>query len=886
MSLFRNIFRREKVERELDAEVRGYSSMIEDENRASGLNNAEARRAAGIELGGVEQVKEQVRAVRAGAWLESLWRDARFAARSLRKTPGFTAIAILTLALGIGANAAIFSVLEAQLWRPLSFPDSERLVEAYVALHDNSWQWDVLPERVFRAWHTQSHFFSGLAASLYPQYRNVTANGTSERLQVMPISHDFFDTLQMPPAQGREFTAGDEAPGRDREAIVSYSLWQNRFGSDPNLIGKQIAIDGEPYSVIGIAAPGLTLEYFDPEPEIFVPLAWDPAVVQRNLYAIGRLAPGASIASARAELEGILEQQLKAEPIDPEPIAGLMNLRETWTRGETKSLYFFAGAVLLVLLIACVNIAGLLLARGLARQREFALRSALGAGFGTLIRQSLVESLLLSLTGSAAGTVLGVWLSSSLTYLIPAETLPRRAPVEFDVRVLLFALGMSVFSALVVGVAPGIFASRVDANRILGQNSRSSSPGVMQRRLRSALVATEVALGLILLFGAGLFLSSFQRLVTAPRGFDAPGALTFHVSLRGDQYSKPDEIQRYFSQLNDAVASLPGVRQVSLGSGLPLTGSSLWGNINPAGRPLLHKFGSYVEIFAVSPNYFDALHLHLLAGRALSPQDSASSQRVAVINRNTAQELFGNEDPVGKVLDFISQPKRGVLPIPPVQIVGVMENFHINNANEPLFDMICVPFVQWSTPSAYALVKSDLPRGALAAAIRDAAYKLDKNQPISDLKTMDDRIDDSVTNARFDMYLAAGLAFTAVILVGVGIFGTVAYFVHQRTQEFGIRLALGAKPARILQHAISQALAMGLAGLAGGIGVSLILGRLLQHTLYLGPHSFGMLYSVSIYDPLTLSLACALLIAVLVLASLIPARRAMKVDPMVALRYE
>jgi putative ABC transport system permease protein len=390
-----------------------------------------------------------------------------------------------------------------------------------------------------------------------------------------------------------------------------------------------------------------------------------------------------------------------------------------------------------------------------------------------------------------------------------------------------------------------------------------------------------------LLFGAGLFLSSFQKLLDAPRGFDAPGALTFHVTLRGDDYRKPEDMQRYFARLNDAIAALPGVREVTLGSGLPLTGSSLWGNIDAAGRPPVHKFGSYVEIYAVAPNFIDALHMRLLAGRTLNAQDSGGAPRVAIINRNTAQDLFGSEDPVGKVLEFVGQPKRGVAQLPPVQIVGVMENFHLNNANEIPFDVISVPFLQWSTPSAYVLVKSDLPRGALVGALRDAAYQLDKNQPISDLRTMDDRIGESVSGARFDLYLAACLAATALLLVAVGIFGTVAYFVQQRTQEFGIRLALGAKPARILRHAIGQALAMGLTGIAIGAATSLILGRLLRHALYLAPHEHtGMLYGVSIYDPVSLSIASLLLMIVVTLASYIPARRAMRVDPMVALRHE
>jgi predicted permease len=851
------------------------------------MKPGEARRLARIELGGAEQVKEEVRRARAGAWFEALLRDIRVSARMLRKNPGFALVALLTLALGIGANAAIFSVLESQLWRPLPFPDSERLVDVHLALRENPRQWDVLPERIFRAWRSENHSFLGFGGALYPQARNLTAGGSSERVRVMAVTWDFFSTLQLPPERGRAFSQDEESPGRDREAIVSDALWHSRFGSDPDLVGKQITIDGEAYAVVGIASPRIRFEYFSEEPAIYVPVAWGQDHVLRNLYTIARLAPGVNIEGARAELNGILGQQLRAEPIDPEPTAEVTNLRETWTKFAAQPLYFFAGAVALVLLIACVNTAGLLLARGLARQREFALRSALGASLATLIRQSLVESLLLSLAGSAAGTVLGVWLSHAMAVFIPEGMLPRNAVASFDTRVLFFAVVISIFSAVVVGVVPGLFAARVDANRVLAQNSRGVSPSLAQRRTRTALVAIEVALGLVLLFGAGLFLSSFVRLMEAPRGFDAPGALTFHVALRGDNYSTPEQMQRYFVQLGDKLASLPGVSEVALGSGLPLTGSDLWGNVGVGGRPPAHKYGTYVDVYAVTPNYVDALHMRLLAGRALSAQDTASSAHVTVINRNAAQELFGSEDPLGKVLDFVAQPGRGVAPQPPVQIVGVVENVQQNNANELPFDIIYVPFVQRPAPSAYALLKSDLPRGTLAGAIRAAAFDIDKNQPVYDLKTMDDRVSDSVQGARFNLYLAGGVAFSAMLLVAVGIFGTVSYFVQQRTQEFGIRLALGASRIRVLRHAVEQALAMGLAGLGVGVAISLALGKLLRHALYLAPHQHvGMLYGVSIYDPLTMSIACGLLLAVLLLASYVPARRAMKVDPMVALRYE
>jgi putative ABC transport system permease protein len=879
---------RKRMLRDLDQDIRDHIARETKENVDRGMAPDEARYAALRKFGNVTHAKEDTREVWSLVWLGQLVRDIRFAARMLRKSPGFTAITILTLALGIGANAAIFSVLEAQLWRPLPFPDSERLVEAHLVLRERPRQWDVLPERIFRAWHKESISLTGLAGYLYPQNRNLTANGSSERVRVMAITSDLFDTVKLPPERGRSFLPEEETRGRDHVAILSHETWQNRFGSDPEQLGKSITIDGEAYIVVGVASSSVHFEYFGQEAAIYVPLSFGNSDVLRNLYTIARLAPGVPPEQARIELETILERELKSDPIHPEPTAVVANLRETWTSFSARPLYFFAGAVSLVFLIACVNAAGLLLARALTRRREFALRSALGASFATLIRQSLVESLMLSLAGSIAGTVLGIWLSQSLAAFIPGDVLPRSAAVAIDTRMLVFALGASIFSAIVVGVAPGIFAARVDSNRVLVQNARSFSPGLSQRRTHTSLVAIEVALGLVLLFGAGLFLLSFVRLQEAPRGFEAPGALTFHIALRGGDYAKPEQMQRYFTRLSEQLASMPGVREVTLGSGLPLTGSTdFFGTVNIAGRPPAHEFGTYETIHAVSPNYFQALHMRLLAGRTFDAHDEDGSSRVAILNRNAAEELFGAEDPLGKTLEFVAQPKRGVPAQPPVQIVGVVENAQEFGADEiPQMDLY-VPFAQRPLPSAYFMVVSDLPRAGLADGIRAAAYNIDKNQPVYDLKTMDDRIKDSTRGARFNLFLVGGLAALAVTLVAIGIFGTVSYFVEQRTQEFGIRLALGASPAKLLRHAISQSLLTGGVGLALGITTSLALGRLLRHALYLAPHEHtGMLYGGSIYDPLSMSLACTVLLGAVVLASYIPARRAMRVDPMIALRHE
>jgi predicted permease len=882
------LFRKPRRERELAIEMESHLQLHIEDNLRSGMTLLEARRQALIKLGGIEQTKEAWRDRRGLPVVETLFRDFRFAGRVLRKNLGFSLVVMFTLAIGIGANTAIFSVVESQLWRPLPFPDSERLVDVHVVLRKNPRQWDVLTNSICRTWAEQSHAFSSLGAYNFPSSRNLTVGGSSERVPVMNLTSSFFKTLDVPLERGRIFLPDEETTGRDHVAILSHQLWQTRFASDANVIGKPVTIDGEQYFVVGITSPRLRFEYL-PEPAIYVPLALDPAAkVTRGIYMLGRLGPGVSEEGARAELDGILQRQLQAEGAKEEHIAAVSNLRVTWTQYSARGLYFFAGAILLVLLIACVNNAGLLLARGLSRQREFALRATLGASRATLIRQSLAESLLLSLIGGGAGTLLGIWGAGAFPAFLSEDALPRHTENFLDWRVLLFVLGVSIFSAMLMGIMPALFSSRVDVNDTLRKGTSGLSASRSQLRTRSVLVAVEVALAVVLLFGAGLFLSSFVRQEQAPRGFDATGALTFRVTLRGENYAKPEQQQRYFRTLTDQIRSLPGVQDVTMGSSVPLQGSELTDSVNVEGQPLRDEHGTGVMVYAVEPNFFNVLHMRLLAGRALNPRDTETSPRVAIINRNAAHTLFGSEDPLGKVLDYVAGDERRDIPAKaPVQIVGVTENTQEFGPNEVPFDVIYVPFSQHPDPGASIVVSSSLPRGALLGAIRDVAYSLDKDQPLYDIKTVDQLIGDSLRGSQFDLILVSCLAVVALALLSVGIFGTVAYFVQQRTQEFGIRFALGATPGHVLRQAISRTYIVGLAGLLCGIAVALAIGRILGSSLYLVPHEHdGMLYGVKIYDPLSMSIASVLLLVVLFLASFIPARRAMRVDPMVALRYE
>lgn len=874
-------------ELDLSTEMESHLQMHVDDNMRAGMAEAEARRVALMKLGGIEQTKELWRDRRRLPFLETFLRDIRFTARSLRKNPGFTFVVVITLALGIGANAAIFSVLESQLWRPLPFPDSEKLVDVHVVLRENHRQWDVLANSVYFAWEKQTRSLANIGAYDYPEPRNLTAGGTSERVSVMPVTPSLLGTLGVPVERGRGFLPEEATVGREHVAVLSHSIWRTHFSADPAILGKSITIDGEPYAIVGVASPRLRFEYVS-DPFIYVPLVTDSAATTlRNTYVIGRLAPGITMDQARAELDGILQRQPLADGAKHEDAVAVSNLRETWTSYAGRTLYFFAGAVLLILLIACVNTAGLLLARGFARRREFSLRAALGAGRSTLIRQSLVESGALSLAGGIGGTLCGLWGADAFVAFIPAETLPRTTPISLDWRVLLFVLAISLITALLTGIAPALFASRTDVNDVLRQSGSGMSAARSQQKTRNILIAAEVSLAVILLFGAGLFLSSFVRLAEAPRGFNAPGAISFRVALRGEHYAQPDQQLRYFRNLGDQFESRAGVEAVTVGSGIPLDGHAPFASVNVSGKALHGKHGYGLLTYSVASNYLDVLHMHVLAGRSFQANDSESSPHVAILNRNAAHTIFGTESPLGKVLDFLPDERRGESGEAPIQIVGVAENAQVFGANEVPFDVLYIPFAQRPMPAADFVISTRLPRAAQLSMIRDATYALDKDQPPFDIQTMEDLIDDSLSGAKFDLILVASLGIVAIALVSIGMFGTVAYFVEQRTQEFGIRRALGATASHILRNAVGRAMLTGLVGVSVGVAASLALGRVLRSVLYLVPgERAGMLYGVKINDPLSMFLACILICGVLLLASFLPARRAMRVDPMVALRYE
>jgi putative ABC transport system permease protein len=884
------LFQRGRFEHELEVEMRLHREMREREEREAGNTPDEARYAAARRFGNELQLREKSREMWGWSWLEGLLRDFRYSARGLRRSPGFTAVSVLTLALGIGANTAIFSVMETALWKPLPFPDSERLT---ILWRTNKARREVpFSVRDFSELRAIGHSFESVSAFHWPQNRNLTSNGAAERILVVSVTHDFFDTFQVRPKEGRTFLPEEETAGRNRVAIVSERVWESRFGAGAALAGQSIVLDDDTYAIVGIAPAALHFEFM-PEAEVIVPLVLNTKTAMgqsgESVMPIARLRLGVSLEAARKEMTALAEKMGREFPAEDGDLGFyLENLREFFNGGNGRSLIFFAGAVGLVLLVACVNVAALSLARMISRQREFSVRAALGAGRGVLARQSLVESALLGLIGGGVGTLVAVWGVGGLARFLPEEYSRRPADMGVDNRVLLFSLIISIVTGLLSGFIPALVATRTDPVQAHSSGSRGASSGVKQQRLRSALVIAEIAVALVLLFGAGLFAESFKRLSNAPLGFDPSGVLAVRMSLRGSRYQQPDQARVFYLELLDRVRAIPGVRDAALASSIPMEGSNET-QYSVAGQPARAKGEERrSNVRTVTTDYFRILGIRLLSGREFADGDREKTQRAAIINENFARHIFGKEDPIGRELDlwspFASGPVRDLIR---VQVVGVSETTHVFGPDEIDFDEIFLPSAQQPFKSMYLLAKSDQSSGATVENIRGQVRALDSQLPIYGVATMEERVARSLKGAQFNSFLVGVFAVMAMVLVSVGIFGAVAYFVQQRTKEFGIRVALGATRRRILIHAMGQAATLGIAGLLLGTALSLGLGHFLRSQFYMVPHvHMGLLYGVGINDPATLSAACVLLAGIVCLASFIPARRATKVDPMVALRQE
>jgi putative ABC transport system permease protein len=866
----------QQAERELDHELRFHVERRSEELQREGLSASEARRRALVELGGAQQIKEEVRAMRTGIWLETLWQDLRYAARQLRKNPGFAAVAILTLALGIGASTAIFTVVNAILLRPLPYADSQRLVNIWEDPGENPRN-PVNPLN-FADVRARANSFERLAA-YYSQSGSLTGGGDPERVVRGFSTAGLFAVLRVQAALGRTFLDEEERAGHGDVALLSHGLWVRRFGSDPDILGKAITLDGERATVVGVLPPGLSAtSVWDPAFDVWTPMPLrdlDPAYAGRGshyLTVVGRLREGINVAQARSEVETVYERLRQQYPnYLTKWRVRVAGMHDDLVADVRQPLLVLMGAVGFLLLIACSNVANLLLARATSRRREVAVRTAVGATRGRLLRQLLTESLLLALLGAGAGLQLAQWGTRALLALDPA--LPRLGEIQLDYSAFVFALAISAAAGMLFGLAPAVQVSRAAPADAMKQAAASVTAGRGAERLRRGLVAAEVALALVLLVGAGLLMRSFHRLLSVDPGFDAKQVVSLLLTLPEQRYPEPAQQIGFFRQLLERVRALPGTEAAAMVSTMPLTGGEgTWENgFHIEGRPAPPRGqGTYAYLRWITPDYFRALRIPLQRGRVLSDADTAEQPRVIVVDETFVRQFFPNQDPIGQRIVVHWRDRI------PREIVGVVGNIHPYSLAAGASPHMYVPYYQ--TPQRYGalLMRTAADPTSLARAVREQVQALDPAQPIYRVLTLEQILAGSVADRRFHLILLATFASTAVLLAAVGIYGVMACVVGERRREMAIRLAMGAERAQVIGLIVGQATKLATIGILAGIAGALALTDLLA----------AQLFDVRPTDPATFAVVAVGLCALTVLACAIPARRAAAVSPAEALRHE
>ena len=802
-------------------------------------------------------------------WSKSMFKDIQFAVRSLLKRPGFTLIVVLTLALGIGANAAVFSVINAVLLRPLPYRDSDRVVTLWQNNIKAGQTNNHVSPANFVDWSEQSSSFEAMAG-IEPFGFSMVGDGEPERFAAWLVTPGFFQVAGTAPLLGRTFGAEDYVPGSHRVVVLSHGLWQRRFGGEASVVGRKITLNGQPYVVAGVMPAEFQLP---PDREI-----WAPGIITENhrqlrgatfWNVVARLKPGVTVAQAQEEMNGIAARLAVQYPETNGGVGtSVVPLFEQITGQIRSALWVLAAAVGFVLLIACVNVANLLLVRGAERQREFAIRRALGAERLRLLRQTLTESLLLVLVGGVTGVLLASWLVKLIPTLSSAK-IPRLEQVSIDLRVVLFALGVSVLTAIVFGLVPAMQFWRNDIQSNLKESGRSAATPVRQR-LRKALVVSEVAIAVLLLAGAGLLLRSFVRLLQVDPGFTKENVLALQVFLPRT-YDKPEQMINFFDQSLEKIRNVPGVETAAVVATPPFIGFDQDATFNVVGRPAPPKGSEPSAFYAqVSSEYLNALEVPLKQGRFFTNFDTAASQLVVVINETMARRYFANEDPLGKRLTVLfAEPETR-------EIVGVVGNVLQNGLHtEPRAEMF-VPHQQSASAQMTFLVKTKSEPGSQLAAVKAAVREINPRQTFARTATMEELVSDSLKQRRFNLFLLGLFASIALLLATIGIYGSISYSTRLRTNEIGVRIALGARSRDVLRLIVGQGVGLALIGVAVGLGAAFLLTRAIR----------GLLFGVSPTDPLTFLAIAGLLLFTALIASLIPARRATKVDPLVALRSE
>ncbi|HLY40224.1 MAG TPA: ABC transporter permease [Terracidiphilus sp.] len=892
-STLRTLFRRQQVETDLDDEIRGYVDAVADEKIARGISPAEARRQALAESGGLEQVKQSVRDRRSSTAIESVLQDIRYGLRQMRHNPAFTWTAVITLGLGIGATTAIFSAVYALLIRPLPYPDSARLMEILDGNPKKGWLGGPLISPDFVAAQSSLRSFESVAGFEDGGDMNLTGAGDPMRVKIVGITANFLPQLGVLPEKGRGFLRSEDRLGGPAVVLLSHRLWQGKFGGDASVINRSITLSGKAWTVAGVLPAHFIFPDPAMEPDLYIPAGFsaDTTVTPTSpvafVHTIGRLRDSATVQQANADLRLFAGSRSKSYPadlvvlnegreIDAEP------LHRYLTGDNRKPLLILLACVGAVLLIACANVANLQLARTVARRHEMALRGALGAGKIRLIRQSLIESLTLA----AMAAVLGLGIAVVVTWLIRQGGIPGQfssnsriaellqvpfgklsAAVDVNGWVLAFTAGLVLLTTILFGLAPAIGASRSDLRTALQSTARHGASGHQQRQLRSVLLMTEIGLSVVLLTGAGLLIRSFVNVLRSDSGFDPRQCLT--AQLQRNYTEPPEKTSAFLQQLLSRLRTLPGVQVAAIASNLPLQNITPNSAILPADGPVppIGQWQAFCTI-SVSSEYFRAAGTRVLTGRTFNDQDRANSIPVVIVNQAFASQFFKGEALGKQIRTNIQSRSQGPDQFARRIVVGVVQDVRYNGAEGHVEPVIYLPIQQVPEWDMNILLRADVEPGSLSSTVRKTVIDIDPQQPLFDIQTMDGRIAELVAQRRLMMLLIASFALLALMLAAVGVYGVFSYWVSQRRQEMGIRLALGSSRPELLRLVLMQALRLISLGSMAGFAGAWFLDRLLASTLV----------GVKVHDPLSLSLACALMMLIALLGSAFPALSASRTD--------
>jgi putative ABC transport system permease protein len=812
--------------------------------------------------------------------MDSFLRDLRYSVRMLIKTPAFTAVAVLSIALGIGANTTVFSVINAVLLKSLPYKDPNSLVllwgdtrtEADRRKHNQVSATDVADFR------SQASVFEDVAT--YSGWNAImSGDSEAERVPAIQVGDGFFNIMRGKPLLGRGFTPEEQVDGKDFVIVLSYGLWQRRFGGDPNIVGKTVSLSGRPYHIVGVMDADFhplpsTLVF--PEGQFYRPVAEtydDSARDERHLRAIARLKPGVTVEQARAEASIIAQRLEQAHPLtNKDQGAEVVSITDEIVGGIRPTLLMIFGGVIFVLLVACANVANLLLARATVRYKEITIRSAIGAGRSRLVRQLLTESLLLAFLGGGLGLLLAIW-GTALVESAGSKINPMFHDIHLDMRCLAFTLGLSIITGLIFGLAPALQISKPNLAESLKEAGRGSGPSASRNRLRSMLVVSEIAITLVLLVCAGLLIRTVMRLRNVDTGFNAQNVLAMNIGLPNIKYPKPENWISFNKQVIERIAALPGVKAAGTTSVLPLSDNFDGRGLVVEDHPKPRGEEITVDLYIATPGYLRAMEIPLVKGRSITEQDGADSSKIALINSKMAGQLWPNEDPLGKRIKFPGSEKN---PQPWRTVVGVVKDVSQYALDKKAPMQIYVPHDQFPTSFNTIVIRTASEPMAMINAVRREILAVDKDQAVFNVTTLDQLMGESVLLRRFFMLLLLVFAALALILAAVGIYGVMSYVASQRTHEIGIRMALGAQASDVLKLIIGNGMALTLIGVAAGLAGAFALTRLMA----------GVLFGVSATDAATFVTVSSGLIAIALLACYIPARRATKVDPLVALRYE